>query len=73
MTENWHEDLQDLAQEYSPGYVITAFNVRDKIAEEGYEGIHFTDTTESHLEQVGPMVTKNIVEGHMNKELKKQK
>ncbi len=41
MTENWHPDLQELAEEYSPGYVLTAFAVRSDIKEEGYPGIHF--------------------------------
>lgn len=70
MTENWDPDLKALADEYSPGYVITAFAVREKIANEGYPGIHFTDTTEAYLMQIGKPMVKNKVEKHMNRQLR---
>mgnify|MGYP000105399558 CR=1 FL=1 len=70
MTEEWNEDLQELADEYSPGYVITAFAVRNKIDEEGYLGIHFTETTESYLKQLGPPMVKMKVEKHLNEQLR---
>jgi hypothetical protein len=72
MTENWDPDLRDLANEYSPGYVITAFAVKDHLEEEGYPGIHFTDTTESYLKQIGPPIIKAKVEKHMQRQLDKQ-
>jgi hypothetical protein len=71
VTDSWDPDLQDLADEYSPGYVITAFAVRESIAEEGYPGIHFTETTEAYLKQIGTPMVKNKVEKHMNQELRK--
>lgn len=71
MTENWDPELQALADEYSPGYVITAFAVRESIDEEGYPGIHFTDTTEAYLKQIGTPIVKMKVEKHMRKELAK--
>lgn len=73
MTENWDPGLRDLANEYSPGYVITAFAVKNSLEEEGYPGIHFTDTTESYLKQIGPPIIKAKVEKHMQKELDKQR
>jgi hypothetical protein len=71
MTEDWHPELRELASEYSPGYVITAFAVKNKIDQKGVKGIHFTDTTESYLEQIGHPMVRNKVEKHLNKELRK--
>lgn len=71
MTENWDSDLQALANEYSPGYVLTAFRVRNKIAKHGYKGIHYTDKTESYLKQIGSPQIVLKVEKHMRKELRK--
>jgi hypothetical protein len=71
MTENWDPELQQLAAEYSPGYVITAFAVRESLEEEGYPGIHFTETTESYLKQIGTPMVKNKIEKHMQRELRK--
>jgi hypothetical protein len=72
MTDGWDNDLQDLADEYSPGYVITAFAVKETMEEEGRPGIHFTETTEAYLRKIGPMIVKNKVEKHMNRELRKR-
>lgn len=70
MTENWHPDLQELAEEYSPGYVITAFKVRGKIDQEGYAGVNFSDAIKTDLRSYGPMLVKKKVEKHMNQELR---
>jgi hypothetical protein len=69
--DNWSEDLQNLAGEYSPGYVMAAFAVRDSIEDEGYPGIHFTETTESYLKQIGTPMVKAKIKKHMRKELRK--
>lgn len=71
-TEDWHPDLQDLAEEYSAGYVITAFRVRESLAEEGYPGIHFTDSTEAYLRKIKNLTVKPQVESEMNEELRKR-
>jgi len=73
MTENWDPDLQDLAEQYSPGYVITAFAVREHIDEEGFQGIHFTDTTEAYLREIAHTTVKTKVEKHMNQQLREAK
>jgi hypothetical protein len=70
MTDEWNPELQELADTYSPGYVITAFAVREKLDEEGYEGIHFTETTESYMKQMGKTWIKSKVEKHMNRQLR---
>lgn len=72
MTENWDSSLQDLAEEYSPGYVITAFAVKETMEKEGRPGIHFTETTKTYLRQIGPMIVENKVEKNMNRELRKR-
>ena len=71
MTDDWHPDLQELAAEYSPGYVITAMAVRQKIDEEGVPGIHFTETTSAYMKQIGSPMVKAKVEHHMQKEIDK--
>jgi len=68
--EDWHDDLQALAAEYSPGYVMTAFAVKHKLDEKGYPGIDFTGAAESYLRQVGPMVVQRKVEKRMNRKLR---
>jgi hypothetical protein len=68
--DNWDPEIANLAKEYSPGIVITAFVVRESIEEEGYPGIDFMDTTESYLNQVGPRLVKQKVEKHMRRELR---
>jgi hypothetical protein len=70
MTDDWHPDLQRAAAEYSPGYVITAFRVKEKLEDSGYSGIGFMQTTEAYLEQFAPMVVHNMVERAMNEELR---
>lgn len=63
--EEWDPALQALAAEYSPGLVITAFGVREKLAKEGYEGIHFTEETEKRI-RTQNMNVKNKIEKQMN-------
>lgn len=70
-TAGWDEDTKKLADEYSPGYVITAFAVRNKLDKQGYPGIHFTETTESYMKQIGTPMLRNKVVKHLRKELEK--
>lgn len=70
LVDSWDPELQALAATYGPGYVRTAFNVQDKIREEGIEGIRFMSKTESYLKQVGGMVTHRKVEKNIEKQLK---
>lgn len=70
MTDEWEDDLQDLAEEYTPGYVITAFGVQESIKKEGYHGVHFTESTESYLRSQ-KMNVKNKIEKQINNELRK--
>lgn len=70
--EDWHPDLQRLAAEYGPGYVITAFKVKSKIDQQGYRGIDFTGTAETYLQRVGPMVVQRKVEAAMNQKLRER-
>lgn len=67
---NWDPQLQALAVQYSKGAVITAFAVKGGLERKGYPGIGFMETTETYLNQVGPMVVKAKVEKHMNRELR---
>lgn len=68
--DDWDPELQALAAEYSPGYVLTAFAVRDKLDREGYPGIDFTGAAEQYLERVGPMVVQRKVEKRINRKLR---
>lgn len=68
--DNWHEDAQDMAEEYGPGWVITGFAVREKIDKEGFSGIHFTETTEAYLKRIGPPIVKLKIEKEMRKRLR---
>jgi len=68
---NWDPQLQALAVQNGKANVIAAFAIRDSIDKDGFPGIHFTDTTEAYLKQVGVMMIKNKVEKHMNRELRK--
>jgi hypothetical protein len=71
MTEDWDPALRELATEYSPGYVLTAFAVRESIAEEGYPGIHFTEKTEDFIEREALLgYLERTIEREMNKELR---
>lgn len=70
---NWDPDLQSLAAEYSPGIVITAFAVQDKLEKEGYSGIGFMETTENYLQRVGPAVVKHKVEKHLRREIRESR
>lgn len=69
---NWDPELEALASAYSPGYVLTAFAVKEKIDKEGYPGIDFTGAAERYLKKMGPMVVHRKVEKHMNRELRKR-
>lgn len=71
MTEDWNPKLQALAEEYSPGYVITAFKVQSKLREKGKKGLNFTGKTESYMRQIGKPNTKLKVTKQMNDELRK--
>jgi len=68
--EDWEDELQALAAEYSPGYVMTAFAVKHKLDEKGYPGIDFTGAAESYLRKTGPMIVHRKVEKQMNKKLR---
>lgn len=70
LVSSWEPELQALAQTFGPGYVRTAFNVQDKIRDEGIEGIRFMAKTESYLKQVGGLVTHAKVEAEIEKRLK---
>lgn len=72
MTEDWDSSLQELADEYSPGYVITAFAVKNSIEKEGFTGVQFSKTTKSYLKQIGPPMIKMKVEKHMNRQLRQE-
>lgn len=70
--DDWHPDLQEAAAEYGPGYVLTAFAVKEKLEERGYPGIFYMKTAEKYMNRVGPMVTKRKIEKQMNRELRKR-
>lgn len=63
-------ELQALEDTYGTGYVLTAFNVQDKIRDEGIRGIRFMGKTESYLKQVGPPVTHRKVEKNMQRHVR---
>lgn len=65
-------ELQVLEDRYGAGYVITAFNVQDKIREEGIEGIQFMAKTENHLKQIAPPIAHQKVEKNIRNQLRQQ-
>lgn len=67
---NWDPTLEAMAAEYSPGIVITSFAVREGLERDGYPGIGFMETTETYLRSYGPILVKNKVEKHMERELR---
>lgn len=69
--ENWDPELQELAAQYSPGYVLTAFAVKDKLEREGYPGIGFMEAAETYMQRVGPMVLRQKAEKQIERELRK--
>jgi hypothetical protein len=69
--EKWQSDLKELAAEFGPGYVMTAFKLKNTIESDGIPGIHYSDKTAAYLDQVGPMVTKNKVKKNLRYELRK--
>lgn len=68
--QDWHPDLRDLAREYSPGMVITAFAVQQHLEQNGYPGIGYMETAERYMNQVGPMITQRKVESRMQQQLR---
>ena len=67
---NWDPELQAAAAEYGPAKVITAFAIKGKLEKKGYPGIHFMETTEQYLQQIGPPVFRQKIEKHMNRALR---
>lgn len=65
---NWEPELQELAAQYSPGLVMTAFGVRENIKNKGYRGIGFMDKAEGKMKRQKFNVTKKI-EREMNEQL----
>lgn len=72
VSENFFDnpELHALADAYGPGYVVTAFNVQDKIEREGIAGIRFMGRTENYLKQITPAVAHRKVEKHIERSLK---
>jgi len=69
IVEHWLPELQALAGVYGPGYVRAAFDLQEKIHEDGFTGIHFKRTVENSLRQYGPVVTKQKTEARVIEEL----
>jgi len=67
----WDPELRELAGEYHPGYVLTAFAVKEHLEEEGYPGIEFMETAEQYLSSIGPMVLHRKVEKNMEDALRR--
>lgn len=70
--ENWDPQLTALAEEYSPGVVLTSFAVKNSLEDEGYSGIGFMQTTEEYLNGVGPMVVREKVKKHLRREIRER-
>lgn len=68
---NWDPELQSLAATYGIATVISAFNIRKHLEENGYPGIRFMEQAESYLKQISPMNVKQKVEKEMQRELRK--
>lgn len=68
---NWDPALQELANDYGPGYVLTAFAVKEKLEQRGYPGIGFMEAAERYMQRVGPLVLQRKAEKHLERELRK--
>jgi hypothetical protein len=66
----WDPELQQLAAEYTPGMVLTAFAVQRSLEKKGYPGIGFMDAAETYMSRYGPMVLHRKVEKHMERQLR---
>jgi len=68
---DWDPELQALAEDYHPGYVLTAFAVKEHIEKEGYRGIGYMDAAERYMSSIGPMVLHRKVEKNMERALRR--
>jgi hypothetical protein len=70
--QRWKTPLKNLAEEYGTATVITAFAIRESIAEEGYPGIQFMEATENYLRSSFHRMIKMKVEKHLRRQLRQK-
>lgn len=63
-------ELRALEEQYGAGYVLTAFDVQQKIGNEGIRGIEFMDKSEDYLEGMMPLITYQKVGKEIRRSLK---